>query len=273
MDAAEARRLLDRQGIRPDKAMGQNFLLDRQVAMREIEHANIDSGDTVLEIGPGLGTLTFLLAERARRVVAYEASEGLCRLMRGRFPGNVELVNQDFLEADVERPDKVVSNVPYSISSPLTFKLFDVGFDAAVLMFQREFAERLAAPPGSKSYSRISVKCYMHADVEMLETVSASAFYPEPKVDSAVVRMVGRPAPFTPTDPDRFDLLVDVLFSHRRKKISSTLRLAHSRLGIDKERLAERKGDVPFGDMRVESLSPEEIEQVSVFIAGLRATS
>ena len=149
---------------------------------------------------------------------------------------------------DFPRFNKIIANIPYSISSPITFKFFNYKFDLGIIMYQKEFAQRLIAKPGTKDYSRITVNVYYFADVKILRIVKKGSFYPIPKVDSAIVKIVPRKA-FEVMDENKFFYLVKLLFSQRRKKIRKILGY-----------------DTPYGDKRVEELSPEQIGEISDYI-------
>src|SRR5437867_8888154 len=191
----DPREVLADLGVRPRRRMGQHFLIDARVAARQVAHAQIRPSDVVLEIGPGLGVLTRLLAERAKRVIAIESDRRFAPYLRRRLP-QVEVIQGDALRVDWPRFDVMTSNLPYQISSPLTFRLLDHAFDRAVLMYQWEFARRMRASPGTADYSRLTVGVYRRAACEILERVPRNAFYPQPRVDSALVSLVPRPAPF-----------------------------------------------------------------------------
>jgi len=235
---------------------GQNFLVDKKVAEREIHYADINKDDVVLEIGPGTGILTMLLAEKARRVVAIEIDGELVSKLRRFLPDNVELIHADALKVDFEtltKFNKIVSNLPFQISSSITFKLLDYVFDLAVLIYQKEFADRMVAEAGSKHYSRLSVGVYYKAYCEVIETVSRTCFYPQPKVDSCIIRLSPRMSPpFSVYDEAFFFDLTRELFNHRRKKIKNTL----------KELYNVQFENVPYLDRRVEELKPEQISEL-----------
>ena len=254
--------MLDRLGIRPSKRLGQHFLVDPRVARRHVGHAAIGSSDTVLEIGPGLGILTRLLAERARHVVAIEADRRFAAYLRESLP-DVEVIEGDALAIEWPRFDVMASNLPYQISSPLTFRLLGEPFRRAVLMYQWEFARRMIAQPATSDYSRLSVGVSTRAASEILERVPRNAFHPQPRVDSALVRLEPRPAPFPIADPDRYDAVVDVLFKHRRKTVENGLRLGWKSLAASPEALEAALPTVPFRTRRVEELSPEEIGRIA----------
>ncbi len=256
------RRVLDRLGIRPRKGLGQHFLVDSRVAMRHVDHAMIGSSDTVLEIGPGLGVLTRLLADRTRHVVAIEADRRFVPYLRETLP-EVELIEGDALAIEWPRFDVMASNLPYQISSPLTFRLLDEPFRRAVLMYQWEFARRMIAKPATADYSRLSVGVYRRAACEILERVPRNAFHPQPRVDSALVRLEPRHSPFPIADSDRYDAVVDALFNHRRKTVENGLRLGWKAVAKSREALEAVLPAVPFRTRRVEELSPQEIGRIA----------
>ena len=256
------RRILTRLGVRPRKGLGQHFLVDPRVATRHVAHAGVGSSDVVLEIGPGLGVLTRRLAERAKRVVAIEADHRFAAYLRKSLP-QVDVIDGDALKVEWPRFDILASNLPYQISSPLTFKLLDHPFDRAVLMYQWEFARRMIAKPKTADYSRLSVGIYRRSLCEILERVPRNAFQPQPRVDSALVRLEPRPAPFPVADPERYDAVVDALFEHRRKTVENGLRLAWKAFASSPEALEEILPAIPFRTRRVEELSPEEIGRIA----------
>lgn len=235
--------------------LGQHFLINNSVADREINYAGICKDETVLEIGPGKGILTLRLAEKAKKVIAIEIDKSLADSLLKNAPENVEIILGDVLKIDkLPRIDKIVSNIPYQISSPLTFKLLNYNFKMAVLMYQKEFAERIVAIPKTKSYSRISVMLHYHANCEMIETVPKTCFLPQPKVDSSIVRLIPRKSPpFDLMDETFFFSLTKTLFSHRRKKIKTTL-----------HNIYDLKDDsMPYLENRVDELTPEKIGELS----------
>lgn len=237
--------------------LGQNFLIDPNTATLEVNYADIKKDDVVLEVGPGKGILTKLLAKNAEKVIAVEIDKSLVETLKDTLPSNVTLIHSDVLKLDFEklpRFNKVVSNLPYQISSPFTFKLLDYSFDLAVLVYQKEFAQRMVAKPGSKTYSRLSVNVYYKAECSLLRIVSKNVFYPIPKVDSAIVKLVPRKVPaFNVENEEFFKSFVNVLFSHRRKKIRN----------IIKDKYGFYLTDNLYNDKRVDSLTPEEIGLLS----------
>ena len=258
----DPREVLADLGVRPRRRMGQHFLIDARVAARQVAHAQIRPSEVVLEIGPGLGVLTRLLAERAKRVVAIEADRRFAEYLRRTLP-DVEVISGDALKVEWPPFDVMASNLPYQISSPLTFRLLDEPFRLAVLMYQWEFARRMIAQPATADYSRLSVGVYRRAACEILERVPRNAFHPQPRVDSALVRLEPRPAPFPIADPDRYDAVVDALFRHRRKTVENGLRLGWPSLARSPDALEAVLPTVPFRTRRVEELSPQEIGRIA----------
>ena len=237
---------------------GQNFLVDKKVAAREIQYADIDKNDVVLEIGPGMGILTKLLAETAKKVIAIELDGELVDKLKKFLPENVLLIHEDAVKVDFEtlpRFNKIVSNLPFHISSPITFKFLQYDFSSAILIYQKEFADRMVAKPGGEHYSRLSVGVYYKADCKILETIPKDCFFPQPQVDSCMVRLTPRKSPAFPVSDEKFFFdLTRELFNHRRKKIKNTLGELYRDVKFE---------DLPYRDKRVEELSPEQIGELS----------
>jgi 16S rRNA (adenine1518-N6/adenine1519-N6)-dimethyltransferase len=266
--------ILDELRVRPDKRWGQNFLLDMTVLERQLKAARLSGGDTVLEVGAGLGVLTWELAARSRRVVSYEADPRLAEYLKEGLPGNVDLQVADALEEDWPPFDKMVANIPYSISSPLLFKLLETDFALAVLLMQKEFADRLAATPRTKAYGRLTVSTARLANVEILEVVPPTAFYPPPKVESALV-LITPSKSFPIADKPLFDEMLRVVFSQRRKMLRNSLGGARDRLvpGVEEQVWNAFIGSLPSAEARPEELTPEELGWLSDRIVDLSKPS
>ncbi|MEJ2688420.1 MAG: 16S rRNA (adenine(1518)-N(6)/adenine(1519)-N(6))-dimethyltransferase RsmA [Deltaproteobacteria bacterium] len=192
--------ILRRNRLAPQKSLGQNFLTNNQVALRIVEKAGISRTDTIIELGVGLASLTLPLAARAARVIGLEIDAGLIswHTEQRLLPANVELRHQDLLEADFRKlaeetggPLKIVANLPYSVSSPLLFKLLDNAdiLDWAVLMVQKEVAGRLTSSRNTKEYGILTVLFAPLATITRLFLVGPGNFHPKPKVDSVVIRI------------------------------------------------------------------------------------
>jgi 16S rRNA (adenine1518-N6/adenine1519-N6)-dimethyltransferase len=263
MRAEEVRTILESLDKRPTKRLGQHFLLDDRVIDRQAALANLGPDDTVLEIGPGIGNLTEAILRTGARVVAVEADGDFCRFLERRFGDRIELVRGDAVRAFLPEFDKVVSNLPYQISSPITFRLLEVGFKKAVLMVQREFAERMVASPGTREYGRLSVGVFFRAASEIAMNVSKSSFWPQPRVDSSIVVLTPREPPFSVLDRRAFHDVTKAIFSHRRKKIMNAL--ADNPASRAYFAGAERPdlGSLPHSSRRAEELTPAEIGELS----------
>jgi 16S rRNA (adenine1518-N6/adenine1519-N6)-dimethyltransferase len=262
----ETKLTLKKHGIKPNKRLGQNFIIDRDVLLREISHADIKKSDKILEIGSGIGTLTELLAKHAGNVYVVEADARMVEILKERVGGNVEIIKGDVLKVKLPEFDKVVSNIPYSISSPLTFRLLAYDFKMAIITYQKEFAERMVAKPGKRNYSRLSVATYYHADAEILEVLPPGAFYPAPDVDSAIVKLTPKKRkPFKVNESLFFDLLRG-LFSHKKKTLKKALFFALSDV-FDMRSKEKRKEildtfDENLTKRRVFTLTPEELADI-----------
>lgn len=237
----------------------QHFLIDEQVLGRIIEYGQLNSSDTILEIGAGYGNLTEKLARKAGKVIAIEVDPELASSLN-RFE-NVELIMGDALKQDFPHFNKVISNLPYSISSPVTFKLLEYEFDLGILMYQHEFAKRMAALPGGKDYGRLSIAVQYRANVKILEIVPRLAFSTPPKVDSAIVRLVPRLPPYEVKDVDFFMKFIKAAFSQRRKKLRNAILNNAAYLGIKDKTLEKLPHDII--DRRAETISPEELAKIS----------
>lgn len=239
----------------------QHFLVDERVLDRIIRYGRLNKTDTVLEIGAGYGNLTEKLAARAGRVIAVEVDARLASSIEGRE--NVDIITGDALKMDFPPFNKVIANLPYSISSPVTFKLLRYKFELGILMYQYEFANRMAALPGSKDYGRLSVAVQYYADVEILEPVPASAFSSPPEVSSAIIRLVPRPPPYDVKDERFFMSFVKAAFSQRRKKLRNAIINNAAALGIGDAGIAIKKLPAGLIDRRAENIPPQELAKLA----------
>jgi 16S rRNA (adenine1518-N6/adenine1519-N6)-dimethyltransferase len=247
-EASRVKELLAVHGLSPRKRFGQNFLIREEIAERIVEHCRLDAGDVALEIGPGAGALTLRLARRVRHLVAVEMDRGLAALLREELSGfpRVELVEGDFLELDLavlaarHEAGKlaVIGNIPYNLTTPILERLFEqrAAVKSAVLLVQKEYAERLGAAAGTPEYGSLTLFARYHALLEPLMAVRAAAFWPRPEVDSMLVRFFLRERP--PVEVADEALLFRIIrgsFQMRRKQLMNTLEEA---LGLGKERIA-----------------------------------
>lgn len=268
----QTRAFLRDSDFKPRKRLGQNFLVHENVIEAILRLLDLSQQDEIIEIGPGLGFLTRRLVEVARRVWAIEVDHDLARwLERSALASHAtfQLVRGDILTADLGAilPDhkvKLVGNLPYSISTPVLFRLFEERerFSVLVLMVQREVAERMAASPGTKSYGTLSVWCQIHGQILDKVSVSPEAFFPRPKVKSTVLKIDLHPEPLVPSeDLSVLQALVRAAFGQRRKTLSNALGawLKKGRGEIDA--LLREEGIDPI--RRGETLSVEEFVRLA----------
>ena len=245
------------------RRLGQHFLLDRTILRRIVDCAGITPDDTVVEIGPGLGTLTRLLVDQAKRVIAIEIDKSLVeKLRQDPVLSNVELVAADALKFDyssIGDKFKVVANIPYYITTPLLFRLIESKemITTMTLLLQREVAQRIVAGPGGKDYGVLSITLQLYTKPELKFLVPRNAFSPPPEVDSAVVHFEVLPTPlYNIKDEEFFLKVVRTAFSQRRKKIVNSLR----RLG-NVRKAALSAGIDPT--LRAESLSIQDFSRLA----------
>ncbi len=254
---------------RPLRRLGQNFLVDKAARDLIVNSADLGRSDTVLEVGPGTGFLTDALIARAGKVIVVEKDPRLVELLKRRHEGSrrLRIIEGDVLQAKLPRFDKVVCSPPYYISSRLVLLLISKRFRRAVLTLQKEFAERLAAKPGSPEYGRITVMVQHKSSVELVGVIRRGSFRPVPRVDSAVV-VIRKKRPDVPVKSEKVFLdMVRFLFTQRRKKAKKVLRQYLKTLGY---------GDITnqslpsLPDARVFQLTVSDFERLSNEISEMR---
>lgn len=289
--AKETKQILQENGIILNRNLGQNYLIDDFKRKKIIEYAKLSKEDTVLEIGPGIGTLTIELAKQAKKVIAIEQDTSIYNILKKRLEkegiDNVELINGDAVKVDFPEFNKIVSNLPYQISSPISFKFLDYDFDLAILMYQKEFADRMNGKVGTKQYSRLSAMLYFKAEVKFLTKVSPESFIPSPKVDSSVVQLnpkelksieiAGEEWTIDDETYKVYSKVVKAMFQHRNKKSKNALIDSRHIIGFkDKKELKSILNDLEDENPRVKeiflertiNLSPEEIMELSILLKG-----
>jgi 16S rRNA (adenine1518-N6/adenine1519-N6)-dimethyltransferase len=231
----QVRSLLDRHGISPKRSLGQNFVVEPNTVRRIAELAEVGEGDRVVEIGPGVGSLTLALLEAGASVVAIEVDDVLVDVLAevtaGHQPDRIRIVHGDAMDTDWDDllgagPWKLVANLPYNISVPLICDLLDgvPAIGEMVVMVQREVADRLVAGPGDDAYGLPSVKVAYHAEARVLGRVPPSVFLPRPRVDSALVGLRRLSEPATDVDREVLFQVVRAGFGQRRKMLRRSLR-------------------------------------------------
>ena len=262
------------------KKFGQNFLINTSILEEIIDAAEITKEDFVLEIGPGIGTMTQYLCEAAREVVAVEIDTNLIPILGDTLSAydNVEVMNADILKVDIAKladernggkPIKVVANLPYYITTPIIMGLFEshVPIDSITIMVQKEVADRMQEGPGSKEYGALSLAVQYYAKPEIVVNVPPSCFMPQPKVDSAVIRLTRHENP--PVDVDNEKLMFQVIrasFNQRRKTLANGLNNFGSfSLGKEEIQKSIEELGVPV-NIRGEALSLEQFAKLSNII-------
>ena len=259
------------------KKYGQNFLIDSHVLEKIMDAAEIGKDDCVVEIGPGIGTMTQYLAERAGEVVAVEIDKNLIPILTETLADykNVSIINEDILKVDIAalarernngRPIKVVANLPYYITTPIIMGLFEshVPLKSITIMVQKEVAQRMQVGPGTKDYGALSLAVQYYAKPEIVATVSPECFIPKPNVGSAVIRLTCHDKPPVTVPDERF--LFDVIrasFQQRRKTLTNSL--SHAGLpGITREAVEQALLEMELSpSIRGEALSLEEFAALS----------
>lgn len=269
-------------GHRMRKDLGQHFLRDDLVLQSVLGGADLHPGQTVLEVGPGPGNLTQRLAKAVGpkgRVVAIEADPTLASHLQGKWP-NVQVVQGDAVQVDLAsfgRFDRIVANLPYLISGPITIAFLELLRDPAtrwgqaVLMYQAEFAQRLLARAGDGSYGRLSVHAARWVATEWVRDVHPEAFDPPPKVDSMVVRLVPHPTPpFEVKDEALWRAVVDGSFQQRRKQMRNTVPPAAAALGVAKADVVAALEAMGLASERPEQVAPATFAALVDHLAGAR---
>lgn len=272
--------VLQKYGFNFQKKFGQNFLIDTHVLEKIIRAANITKDDMVLEIGPGIGTMTQYLAEAAGKVVAVEIDKNLIPILEDTLSAydNVRVINDDVLKVDLKKladeenggkPAKVVANLPYYITTPIIMGLFEHGVpvESITVMVQKEVADRMQTGPGNKDYGALSLAVQYYADPYIVANVPPNCFMPRPKVGSAVIRLTRHEKP--PVEVEDETLMFDIIrasFNQRRKTLVNGLNNS-DKLSLPKEVITEAVEQLGKGaGVRGEALSLEEFAKLSNYI-------
>ena len=274
--------VLQKYQFRFQKKYGQNFLIDTGVLERIMTAAEITKEDCVLEIGPGIGTMTQYLAERAREVVAVEIDKNLIPILEetlSAYP-NITLINEDILKVDINRlaeeknggaPMKVVANLPYYITTPIVMGLFEqhVPLKSITIMVQKEVAERMQAGPGTKDYGALSLAVQYYAKPEVVAKVPPNCFMPRPTVGSAVIRLIKyEEPPVRVENEEKLFAIIRAAFNQRRKTLVNALGNAVE-LGITKECAVEALEEMQLAStIRGEALTLEQFAELSRLMVG-----
>lgn len=269
--------VMQKYNISFQKKFGQNFLVDKNILEKIVDAAQITASDCVLEIGPGIGTMTQYLAERAKSVVAVEIDKNLIPVLQDTLSSynNVTILNDDILKADINHivekyhnnhPIKVVANLPYYITTPIIMALFEkhVAIESITIMIQKEVADRIQAQAGTKDYGALSLAVQYYAKPEVIVRVPAACFMPRPNVDSTVIRLTRyRVPPAAARDEAYLFAVIRASFNQRRKTLVNGLSNAGS-VGVDKEKIAEVLAQMNLPPtVRGETLTLEQFTELS----------
>ena len=255
---------LNKLNISPSKQRGQNFLIDYNIIQYQVKQAEITQKDVILEIGGGIGNLSKCLAENAKKLFIVEADKRLVGFLQDFMSvySNTEILHGDAVKIELPKFTKCVSNLPYQISSPITFKLLEYDFELAILMYQKEFAERFFASPGTRDYSRISVMMNLKANCSYLKTVKPSSFFPSPKVTSSIVSITKKKNK-TEIDHVDFGRFITLLFTQKKKIVRSVLvnlikRKSKQNIQIEQKIVEE----LPYLERRIFTLTNDELTEM-----------
>ena len=264
------RRELNALRIPPLKRFGQHFLVDKKTCQIMVESARLEADETIIEIGPGLGFITTTLTSQPCSIIAVEKDRTLANYLKNRFAknSNITIVQGDALEFHFQDQAKIISSPPYNISSRLILAILNSKFKLAILLLQDEFVSRLIAPVGSRDYGRLTVTLQSRAKVERIIGVPRSAFYPSPKVDSAIVRIQPKTPNLLIKDQQVFNELVRSLFTQRRRKLRGVLK-KHLKETYPTE-MNEILIRTSFLEKRIFQIAPLELIDLSNIISEVR---
>lgn len=267
------------------KKFGQNFLIDTHVLEKIISSANVTKEDMVLEIGPGIGTMTQYLAENARKVVAVEIDKALIPILEDTLQeyDNVKVINEDILKVDISalakeenqgKPIKVVANLPYYITTPIIMGLFEshVPIDSITVMVQKEVADRMQVGPGTKDYGALSLAVQYYAKPEIVANVPSNCFMPRPNVGSAVIRLTRHAKPPVVVKDEKLMFrLIRASFNQRRKTLVNGLNNSPE-LAFSKEEIAKALEEMGLSQtIRGEALTLEQFGELSDILYGMKS--
>lgn len=271
------REIINKYSFAFQKKFGQNFLIDSNILENIVDAAEITKDDFVLEIGPGIGTMTQYLCEAAGQVVAVEIDKMLIPILQETLSeyDNVEVINQDVLKVDIKslaeeknagKPIKVVANLPYYITTPIIMGLFESGvpIESITIMVQKEVADRMQTGPGSKDYGALSLAVQYYAQAKVMLTVSAQCFMPRPNVDSAVIKLTRHKEPTVDVKDEKLMFkIIRASFNQRRKTLVNGLKNS-SELSFSKEQIVEAIAAIGKPEtIRGEALTLEEFAELS----------
>lgn len=275
----ETRFIMKKYNIKANKNLGQNFLINEEVVTNIVDCSNIDKQDLVIEIGPGLGTLTKYLLEKAGKVICIELDTKMLQILKDRFSlyNNFELINNDVLKVDLKniiekekaegkiKNVKIVANLPYYITTPIIMKLLEeeLELESITVMIQKEVADRLIAIPGEKNTGAITYAVYYYATSEAIMEVPNSSFIPEPAVTSKIIKLNIRKEPIvTPKNKEKMFKVIKCAFMQKRKTLLNSL--TNNKIFENKKQGIELLKSLQINEnIRPEELTLEQFEKIS----------
>ena len=275
----ETKFIMKKYNIRANKSLGQNFLINEEVVKNIVECSKIEKEDLVIEIGPGLGTLTKYLLEKAGKVICIELDTKMLQILEDRFSlyDNFELINNDVLKVDLKniiekektqgkiKQVKIVANMPYYITTPIIMKLLEeeLELESITVMIQKEVADRLIAIPGEKNTGAITYSVYYYASSEAIMEVPNSSFIPEPEVTSKVIKLNIRKEPVvTPKDKEKMFKIIKYAFTQKRKTLLNSL--TNNKIFENKQQGIEILNSLQINEnCRPEELTLEQFKKIS----------
>jgi len=267
MSLEETKQLLRTYRITPNKLLGQNFMVEPAQYAKLCTYAGLDSADVVLDAGAGFGFLSCFLAGNCKAVVAVEKDSQVAEVLREQVKGkcNVTVIQGDVLKTELPQFNKVIAIPPYYLSSQLVVWLFECKLDCAVMILQKEFANRLVAPVGSEDYGWLTVFSFLHGEVALLDVVPKEMFYPQPEVDSIIIALKPwNKSPFQIKDEKFFLQMLKWIFTQRNKKLGKALApFLRSQLKISKQNAEKIALSLPFRERRARELSPKDFGELA----------
>ncbi len=275
----ETKFIMKKYNIRANKSLGQNFLINEEVVKNIVECSKIEKEDLVIEIGPGLGTLTKYLLEKAGKVICIELDTKMLQILEDRFSlyDNFELINNDVLKVDLKniiekektqekiKQVKIVANLPYYITTPIIMKLLEeeLELESITVMIQKEVADRLIAIPGEKNTGAITYSVYYYASSEAIMEVPNSSFIPEPEVTSKIIKLNIRKEPVvTPKDKEKMFKIIKYAFTQKRKTLLNSL--TNNKIFENKQQGIEILNSLQINEnCRPEELTLEQFKKIS----------
>jgi len=262
MSIEDTKQLLQNFHITPNKLLGQNFMVEPAFYPKLSAYAELRESDVVLDAGAGFGFLTRFLADKCKAVIAVEKDPQIAKVLREQTSrlSNVTVIEGDVLKAELPGFNKAIAAPPYYLSSKLVLFLLERNVDCSVLIVQKEFADRIVAKVGSEDYSWLTVIVYQKVMVELLDLVLKDMFYPQPEVDSVILRLTPwKTPPFNVKDSTFFKSMVKWLFTERNKKITNALEpFIKNTLKLSKQDSRKIIQTLPFANLRPRELSPKD---------------